>query len=258
MTIHSHSIFAIAATICAFPYPMLASETDSRIESSFHKSYVYQTYLHEDKIVIHSENGVVSLKGEVAKDSHKDLAEETVSELPGVKKVENNLSVKGKQPEKNSDLWIHTKVETALLFHRNVSAKNTEVTVRDGVVLLKGKSENQAQKELTSEYVLDVTGVKSVKNEMTVVTPASPSVAQRTAETVDDASITALVKVSLLSHRSTSALNTHVKTKDGVVTLTGKAMNAAEKTLVTKLASDIEGVKSVVNNMSLEIAAAKG
>ena len=65
------------------------------------------------------------------------------------------------------------------------------------------------------------------------------------------ASITAQVKVALLLHRSTSSVNTKVGTIDGVVTVSGVAKNAAEKTLVTKLATDISGVKSVVNNMTI-------
>jgi len=43
---------------------------------------------------------------------------------------------------------------------------------------------------------------------------------------IDDASITAQVKMTLLYHRSTSALNTSVTTKKGVVILGGKASNA--------------------------------
>jgi hyperosmotically inducible periplasmic protein len=56
----------------------------------------------------------------------------------------------------------------------------------------------------------------------------------------------------LLYHRSTSALNTKVETKEGVVTLSGKAKNAAEKDLATKLVNDVYGVKSVVNTMTIE------
>jgi len=70
-------------------------------------------------------------------------------------------------------------------------------------------------------------------------------------EAVDDASVTALVKATLLYHRSTSALNTGVETKDGLVTLSGKAKNAAEKDLAEKLASDVHGVKKVVNNITV-------
>lgn len=70
-------------------------------------------------------------------------------------------------------------------------------------------------------------------------------------ETIDDASITALVKSTLLFHRSTSALKTTVETKDGVVNLEGTAKNEAEKDLATKLVSDVQGVKKVVNNMTI-------
>jgi osmotically-inducible protein OsmY len=71
-----------------------------------------------------------------------------------------------------------------------------------------------------------------VKNEMTVAkTSTEPS--QSIGEKIDDASITAQVKSSLLSHRSTSSLRTKVETTDGVVTLHGTAKNAAEKSLVT-------------------------
>jgi osmotically-inducible protein OsmY len=61
----------------------------------------------------------------------------------------------------------------------------------------------------------------------------------------------------LLSHRSTSALHTGVSTADGVVTLSGVAKNDAEKSLVTKLATDINGVTSVINNMTISVPVAK-
>ena len=57
---------------------------------------------------------------------------------------------------------------------------------------------------------------------------------------------------TLLYHRSTSAINTKVETNSGEVTLYGKASNAAEVTLVTKLANDVNGVKGVSNRMTIE------
>jgi osmotically-inducible protein OsmY len=71
-------------------------------------------------------------------------------------------------------------------------------------------------------------------------------------ESIDDASITAQVKMTLLYHRSTSALRTKVETNEGVVTLYGKATNATEKELVTKLVNDIHGVRSINNRMTIE------
>jgi hyperosmotically inducible periplasmic protein len=131
-----------------------------------------------------------------------------------------------------------------------VSAGKTEVDVKDGIVTLRGHAVSQAQKELTTEYAKDVEGVKDVKNEMTVTKTSKKT--QTVGEKIDDASITAQVKMTLLSHRSTSALNTKVKTKNGVVTLRGKAKNAAEKELATKFVNDVKGVKSVNNQMTIE------
>jgi osmotically-inducible protein OsmY len=145
------------------------------------------------------------------------------------------------------------KVKTALLFHRNVNASKTEVNVTDGIVTWKGEAASQAQKELTTEYAKDVDGVKDVKNEMTVVKTSKTTV-ETVGEAIDDASITAQVKGSLLSHRSTSALRTRVTTNDGLVTVSGNAKNSAERDLVAKLAEEINAVKSVVNNMTIDQA----
>jgi len=227
-----------------------SSKMDNRIEASARKSYVFKTYLKGDDIKIQSKDGVVTLTGSVVEESHKSLAQETVAELPGVKKVDNRLEVKGDSPPANSDLWLGTKVKTTLLFHRNVDALKTEVSVKDGVVTLRGDASSGAQKELTTEYSKDVEGVKDVKNEMTVL--GAPAKKHKTVgEKIDDASITAQVKLTLLYHRSTSAVSTKVKTKNGVVTVSGNARNAAEKDLVTKFASDVNGVKIVKNRMTV-------
>jgi len=239
-----------AAALLVIDVPAYASKTDDRIESSAKKSYVFKTYLKDDDIKIQSKDGVVSLTGTVSGESHKSLAQETVASLPGVKSVDNRLEIKGERPAEKSDAWITTKVKTILLFHQNVSGM-TEVNTTDGIVTLKGDATSQAQKDLTTEYAKDIEGVKDVKNEMTV-SKTSKKTSRTTGDKIDDASITAQVKMTLLYHRSTSALNTSVTTKRGVVTLSGKAKNAAERDLAAKFAKDVNGVKSVKNQMTIE------
>ena len=248
---------AIVSAIFISSSPVRAADTDDRIESSAAKSYTFKTYLKDDSIKVESKDGVVTLTGTVADASHKSMAENTVASLPGVTSVDDQLKISEEQPAEHSDAWITTKVKTALLFHRNVSATGTTVYTKDGVVTLQGVASSQAAKELTTEYAKDVDNVKSVQNDMTVAaTPATDSDATM-GDKIDDASITAQVKSTLLSHRSTSALHTGVSTTDGVVTLTGIAKNDAEKSLVTKLTEDINGVNSVVNNMTIAEPVAK-
>ena len=273
------SCFALifAATALFLATVSFASETDDRIESSAKQSYVFKTYLKGDNINIQSMNGAVTLTGTVSEESSKALAQETVAGLPGVTSIDNKLEVKGEIPAKYSDAWLITKVKSTLLFHRNVNASGTEVLAKDGIVTLRGEATSSAQKDLATEYAKDVDGVKSVNNEMTIL-PAPMKPGETTmgekmdamgdkmksggkkmgkkmeamGESIDDASITAMAKSTLLYHRSTSGLNTKVATKEGVVMLTGKAKNAAEKDLATKFVSDVYGVKMVVNNMTVE------
>ena len=244
------SLIVVAVVLLAFSVLVNASQMDDRIESTARKSYVFKTFLQGDDINIASRDGVVTLTGIVADNFNKSLAEETVADLPGVKSVDNRLEIKGEPPSANSDAWIRDKVKVTLMFHRSVSASTTEVAVKDGIVTLRGDATSQAQKELTTEYAKDVEGVKDVNNEMVVSKSSKnkPTVGEK----IDDASITAQVKMTLLFHRSTSAVNTKVETKDGVVTMYGKASNAAEKDLVTKLANDVNGVKGIKNRMTIE------
>lgn len=244
-------ILMVAAALAAFSVTVHASEMDSRIESSAKQSYVFKTYLKDDDIKIESRDGAVTLTGFVPDEYHKSLAQETVAGLPGVKSVDNRLEeVRGTASAANSDERLRDKVKTTLLFHRSVSADTSEVAVKDGIVTLRGDADSQAQKELTTEYARDVDGVKYVTNEMIVT--KNPNIIRTLGEKIDDASITAQVKLTLLLHRSTSALNTNVETMNGVVTLGGKASNVAELDLAGKLANDVQGVKSVTNRMTIE------
>jgi osmotically-inducible protein OsmY len=253
-----------AASLFLTNVPVFASETDNRIESSAKQSYVFKTYLKGDDIKIESKDGVATLTGTVSGEGHKLLAQETVASLPGVASVDNKLVENGEVPAVYTDAWLIAKVKSTLLFHRNLSATETEVLAENGTVTLRGEATSSAQKDLATEYVKDVEGVKALKNEMTVSTAGLKSsektIGQKmdaVGESIDDASVTALVKVTLLSHRSTSALNTTVETKDGMVKLGGKARNAAEKDLATKIVVDVPGVKSVFNNMTVEEAKTK-
>lgn len=230
---------------------MKANPAGDQIESSAKKSYVFMTYLKDDDIKIQTaKDSVVTLSGTVSQWSHRSLAEETVAGLPGVKHVINKLESKSGQPAENSDAWIGMNVKTVLMFHRNVSGINTNVEVKDGIVTLNGQATSEAQKELTTEYARDVDGVKNVKNDM-VVDKSGKSTIEKVGETVDDVSITAQVKIALLFHRSTNVLKIKVSTKNGIVTVSGIAKNSAEKELVTKLVQNIDGVKSLNNEMTI-------
>ena len=245
MKTYTRIALLLAATL---PVAMFASSsTDGKIEDAAKGSYNYRTVL-SDRVTVKSNDGIVTLTGTVQDKSDRALAEDTVDNLPGVVSVDNQIVVKSEYPE-HSDEWIALKIRGQLLVKANVSATSTTVEVKDGVVTLTGTVQNIAQKDLTGVYAKDIDNVKDVRNELVVV-PASPG--DTVAEVIDDASITSQVKFALLSHHSTSAISTKVTTENSVVSISGIAATDAEKSLVTKLAQDTRGVKSVVNDMTVK------
>jgi osmotically-inducible protein OsmY len=219
-------------------------------------------------------DGVVTLSGTVPTDEQRRIAEDTVSSIDGVARVDNQLRVDGSARE-GSDEWIALKVRSRLAVRPNVSMTNTDVAVKDGVVTLTGTAESVAQKELTEAYTKDIAGVRAVENKLQVIEPAErsrvdtdrvtagrrdvttsrrviPEEQETLGEKIDDGSITAQIKYELFAHRSTSALKTKVDTDQGNVVITGEARSEAERDLVTKLARSVRGVVSVDNRMTVK------
>jgi len=236
--------------------PLGAAENDGRIESRAKQTYVFKTILKDDSIRTVSKEGVVLLTGTVAVSSHKSLAGETLRNMPGVISVDNQLRVLDAGADGKTDLVLTANVETALLMHRQLSATGTEAVVEAGVVSLRGEASSMSQKVRTAEYVKDIEGVIDVKNEITI--GGKPSDAGEAAiDPIDDASITALVKEVLRADHSTAAMKIGIETLSGVVTISGPVKTKAERSLISKLVADINGVLSVSNKMALEAAVAE-
>ncbi len=227
---------ALAVMVLTGP-SIRASETDDQIEARAANMYVFDTVLKGDDVKIRSANGVVTLTGTVQDESRSLLAEEALLNLSGVKSVNNNLMIEGEATPVRSDASINGHINGRMkrvLFHRGVTNLNKD------------------QKQSGAKYAKDVEEVVYANNKMEALKKPKKDGRDTTDENIDDASITLQVKMSLLFHRSTSALKAEVNTENGVVTLIGTARNSSEKRRVTKLVNDINGVTKVKNRMTIE------
>jgi hyperosmotically inducible periplasmic protein len=273
------ALLPVACALLMGSGPVRAAATDAAIEAAAKDSFVFKNYLQNDTIAVESKDGSVTLKGLVAEEPHKALAQETVESLVGVVSVDNQLQIKT-EGAIQSDALISSRVKLAIMSHRTLRGLDVRVVVENGMVTLLGTAKSKAQMDLTTQYVKDVEGVVAVKNDMLVadgsevgktmgekadaagrkigdkVEDVGKKIGDKTsdmAELIDDASITAMVKATLLYHRSTSALRTKVGTKDGVVTLSGTASSSAARELATQVVEDVHGVRGVVNVMVLAV-----
>jgi hyperosmotically inducible protein len=74
---------------------------------------------------------------------------------------------------------------------------------------------------------------------------------------VDDATITASVKSSLVADKVSNLTRVDVDTTNGVVSLNGVVESQQQKARAEQLASRVDGVRKVVNNLQIQSSSAR-
>ena len=70
-------------------------------------------------------------------------------------------------------------------------------------------------------------------------------------ENIDDGTLTSYVKTKLASDRLVTLTRVGVETNNGIVYLTGEVETAEQRSRIGSLASEVKGVKRVVNNLQV-------
>lgn len=126
--------------------------------------------------------------------------------------------------------------------YRSVLDDRVKVSSEEGVVTLSGSVSDPDQKKLAEDTVEDLPGVVRVVNNIEV--KPGP-------EKHSDEWIALKARGRLLVKANVSATDTDVKVRDGAVTLTGMAGSEAQKELTGMYVRDVDGVKSVDNQITV-------
>lgn len=155
------------------------------------------------------------------------------------------------------DARQETQIWTTYALNPYLRASDLHVAVHQGTATLSGSVDEGINKELAEEIALGVDGVKDVENKIKVaedfVAP-DKSTARSYGETIDDSTITAVVKSKLAWSKYTSGVTTKVATKGGRVVLTGSADSAESRELAGRLAQNSRGVVAVDNRLTIDAA----
>ena len=144
-----------------------------------------------------------------------------------------------------TDGKIESSFKQTYAFKTILKDDAVRIDVKEGVVTLNGQVGEASHKYLAQEAVAGLPGVQKVDNRLVVKLEGTEK---------SDSWIKAKVRSVLALHRNVSGSNTQVDIKDGVVTLRGVATSEAQKELATEYANDIEDVKEVKNEMTMEKA----
>jgi hyperosmotically inducible periplasmic protein len=166
------------------------------------------------------------------------------------KEARSEQTMTDKAKDTASDIRMHLALETRFAESDELSALAINTDVTHGVVHLRGEVETEDRKEMATELARSVDGVKSVRNDLTVI-GGEPGMLERMQDTAGDAALTTRVKTRLLASSNTSGLAINVSTDDDVVMLEGEVDSETERELAELIAANTSGVADVRNELRI-------
>ncbi len=145
---------------------------DAALLTSVKSALVANSVTEAGEVNVDVNRGVVKLSGFVDTPKEKSAAADVAGKVDGVQSVQNDIAVKGggdsTAGEVIDDSVVTAKVKTALIESSDTKAHQINVETKQGVVQLSGFVDNAAAKAAATNVAKSVTGVKDVRNELSV------------------------------------------------------------------------------------------
>lgn len=146
-----------------------------------------------------------------------------------------------------ADSYLTSKTKIALFADARVKGRQIDVETTNGEVMLRGKVDSDAASQAAEEIAKLLDGVKSVKNDLEIVAPAT-----REAVENEDETLTAQVKENMAKDSDLKHAEIAIQTNAGVVSLTGEVQNILTSANASWIAWKVPGVQSVKNDLTLK------
>jgi osmotically-inducible protein OsmY len=159
-----------------------------------------------------------------------------------------------KETSSAADTEIKVKLLEALLKDVHLRDQGVSVTVAGGTVVFSGEVSDPKQKEALEALARQVAGIRQVINNVTVKNLSTAGSAASAVEPNPDDQLAKAVEFALYKTDAFDLKLMKVTSQDGVVQLKGDVRTIAEKLLAERIAREVEGVKSVANDLSLASA----
>jgi osmotically-inducible protein OsmY len=152
--------------------------------------------------------------------------------------------------ETSADVATTAKVQAALALSKRVSAFEVNVDTQDAVATLTGSVPSMDVKELAGEIAGDTSGVRKIRNLLTVDPDARPDRdRERLARRVEELEQQTTIAETLQEPPEMEGSKIRVRVVDGVVRLDGTVVSDAQKSRAEQIASSFAGVREVRNNL---------
>lgn len=213
--------------------------TDKELKRHIEDTLNWEPSFDAADIGVSVDNGVATLRGDVATYAARSAAERVTLGVYGVKAVANDLNVRLPGEYQRTDSDIARAAVNALQWNTVVPTNRVSVAVSNGWVTLKGNLDWQYQKDAAARAVRDLTGVRGVNNNITV----QPRV--RPAEVQDK------IEAAFKRSAEIDARRISVAAQDGKVILSGNVRSWAERQEAERAAWAAPGVTQVDDRLSI-------
>ncbi|WP_281784590.1 BON domain-containing protein [Sinimarinibacterium flocculans] len=235
---------------------------EARQETQIWTTYALSPHLRANDLKVSVQNGKATLTGTVEEDVSRDLAKQIALGVEGIRQVDNQIKV---QPdytpaaktdergygERIDDATITAAVKSKLVWSRQTEGLTATVDTERGKVRLGGTADSAESRDMAGKLAMNTRGVSSVDNRI-VIAKAEPGIIAGVTESGQDAGqsmtdgwITTKVKATYMYSSNVDSADISVSTAEGIVSLSGKVSDAAQRALAIELARNIRGVKSV-------------
>ena len=208
-----------------------------------------------------TQDGVVTLSGQVPSEIDKELAEKVARDTRGVNQVSNQLIIEPqvkrseaslRESERIGDLEIQADLRERLAASSELSGKTIQFTVTNRNITLAGEVETPAQKTGAEQLARSLANVTGVTNQLAVTNPSAPQ-QEVPGVSTKDSEISRQIGFALFTEREnfTDLGAIKVDCQDGQVILSGFVPTRAERALAWRIAREVKGVSAVSNQIQI-------
>jgi osmotically-inducible protein OsmY len=216
-------------------------KSDAEIRSNVIDEMAYDPAVTVRDVAVVVERGIVTLSGVADSYGTRQAAEQAAWRVGGVIGVNNNIVVDPTQLGMPTDAEITAYLRDRMEKDFLVPKGRITVSVRDGIVTLRGSVDLHLQREAAYEEAADAKGVRGVNNEITIgPSQASPQ------------EISAAIQKALTRDAQVEASHVQVIVDGGHVTLSGEARSFAERQAAEDAAWRARGVTDVTDNIAIQ------